>query len=68
MGYLSAAARKTMTVDHYQVACDFEVTVIHTCVQEMTLLHPEAQNRRFLESWNTILDFHATLKPIKPAA
>jgi hypothetical protein len=59
--YLSAQARKDMGLSHYQVKCDFQGTINHTCATEMNLLHPEAATRRFNENWNTVHDLHVDL-------
>lgn len=65
LGYLSEEWRKANKLDHYPVKCNFMVNVVPTMPVEMTLLHPEAQARRYNESWNVLYDFHATLKPVK---
>lgn len=66
MGYLSLDWRKSQKLDHYPVRCDFQSNVNFTMPQELSLLSPEHQSRRFNEMWNTIFDYHAVLKPIKP--
>jgi hypothetical protein len=48
-------------LDHYQVDCDFHVQCDPIVPTELTLLHPEAQMRRFTESWNVIMDWQAVL-------
>ena len=63
--YLSAEWRKLNKLDHYNVRCNFGIDVVPIVPTELTLLHPEAQARRFNESWNTILDWQARLKAIK---
>lgn len=68
MWYLVAENRKSMGLSHYPVTCDFSVNVVPTMPAELTLLHPEAQRRRFGESWNVLHDFHATLKPTKKSS
>lgn len=62
--YLVREWREANRLDHYRVRCNFSNVVTHTCPQELTMLHPEAQARRFNESWNTIYDFHATLRKL----
>lgn len=61
-GYLSREWRTANKLDHYAVECDFGTNVIHTMPAELGLLCAEAQARRFNESWNTIWDWHATMK------
>lgn len=65
MLYLNADWRKQNRLDHYRVKCNFAANINHSCMAEMTLLHPEAQARRFNESWNTKIDNIAVMKPIK---
>jgi predicted SAM-dependent methyltransferase len=65
MLYLNRDWRVQNKLDHYLVKCNFAVNVTHSCASEFTLLHPEAQTRRFNESWNTKIDNYATMKPIK---
>jgi hypothetical protein len=62
--YLNKEWRKSQMLDHYDVRCNFGIEVNHIMPIEMTLLHPEAQARRFNESWNVILDWVAFLKKI----
>jgi len=64
--YLSADWRKINKLDHYNVSCDFGVNVDSTIPQEMTLLHPAAQQRRFNHEWNTVADWVAKLQAKKP--
>jgi predicted SAM-dependent methyltransferase len=63
--YLHEPFRKANKLDHYRVRCNFSVQADPVVQTEMTLLHPEAQQRRFTESWNTILDWSANLVAIK---
>lgn len=63
--YFSAEWRKTQGLDHYLVKCNFGINVNPIIPTELSLLHPEAQARRFNENRNTILDWHAVLKAIK---
>jgi len=63
--YLSADWRASQKLDHYRVSCNFSANVVPIIPTELSLLHPEAQARRFNESWNTILDWQATLTAVK---
>lgn len=63
--YLSAEWRKAQGLDHYPVRCNFQGQCNHTVLSELTTLHPEAQARRFNESWNVIIDWHASLVALK---
>ena len=67
MFYMNKAWRDMNKLDHYNVQCDFElVSIVPIIPAELTLLHPEAQARRVIESWNTVMDWQAVLK--KPEA
>lgn len=59
--YLSKEWRDLNKLSHYNVQCDFSCNVDPIVPQELTLLHPEAQARRFNGEWNTILDWQAKL-------
>lgn len=59
--YLHEPWRKANKLDHYNVRCNFEVNCDPVVPMELTLLHPEAQMRRFNESWNVILDWNVKL-------
>ncbi|MBF0556598.1 MAG: hypothetical protein HQK96_18930, partial [Nitrospirae bacterium] len=63
--YMSEEWRKINKLDHYNVSCNFGISVNHSMPTEIGLLHPEAQTRRFNENWNTIYDWMATLKSLK---
>lgn len=63
--YLNEGFRKGNKLDHYRTVCNFNVQCDPVVLQEMALLHPEAQQRRFNESWNTILDWSANLTAVK---
>lgn len=63
--YLNEGFRKGNKLDHYRVKCNFDVRADPVVLTEMSLLHPEAQQRRFTESWNTIIDWSANLTAIK---
>lgn len=65
-GYLNREWRKGNKLDHYKVDCHFLSNVVPTVPTEMTLLHPEAQARRFNESWNVIFDWVVDLQAVKP--
>lgn len=66
--YLNENFRKGNKLDHYRVKCDFNVQADPVVLTEMSLLHPEAQQRRFTESWNTIIDWSANLVAVKKEA
>jgi predicted SAM-dependent methyltransferase len=59
--YLSKTCRDIMQLGHYRVLADFDNVTIPVGPAEFGLLHPEAQARRFAESWNVIFELHATL-------
>ncbi len=59
--YLSLDWRKLQKLDHYRVRCDFGVDVGHTIPSEFGLFAPEVQARKFQESWNVVIDWHAKL-------
>lgn len=59
--YLNRDWRKMNGLDHYLGECNFAIEVNHTMLAELGTLHPEVQARRFNESWNTIVDWHARL-------
>lgn len=62
--YVTALGRKEMGLEHYNVRCDFQVHVNHTCLEEFNLLTAEAAARRFREGWNTMFDLHFDLVKI----
>jgi hypothetical protein len=64
--YLWKDFRVANKLDHYLVNCNFGCNIIHTCPEELTLLSNEAQQRRFNNEWNTILDWHVTMKKLAP--
>lgn len=63
--YLNAEWRRINKLDHYRARCNFGASANPTIPVEMTLLHPEAWNRRFNESWNVVIDWMVDLKVIK---
>lgn len=63
--YLNEPFRKANKLDHYKVVCNYSVQCDPVVLAEMTVLHPEVQQRRFNESWNTILDWSANLTAVK---
>ena len=64
--YLNVEVRKANGLDHYLGAtCNFSGNANPIIPTELSLLSPEAQQRRFGESWNTVLDWHAVLTAIK---
>lgn len=65
--YLAKTWREANKLDHYRVACNFNSNVVPIIPIELSLLHADAQARRFNESWNTILDWSVTLTSLKPA-
>jgi predicted SAM-dependent methyltransferase len=64
--YLSREWLKVQGLDHYRTRANFGVNVAPTIPSELGLLSPEAQQRRFTESWNTTIDLIADLVAIKP--
>jgi len=50
---------------HYNVKCDFEVSVGRTMPATEGTRHVEVQSERFQNFWNTSIDFQATLRAIK---
>lgn len=67
MGYLSAGWRKANALDHYRVACDFEIrSVAPTIHQDTALRSAEAQAWMVQGMWDRTVDWHAVLA--KPAA
>ena len=67
LAYLNKAWREDQKLTHgaYDIKCNFVGDIVHSCPTDLLALAPEVQARRFNESWNTIFDFIATLKPIK---
>ena len=59
--YLAKEWRDLNKLSHYNVECNFACNVDPIIPQELSLLHPEAQHRRFNNEWNTILDWQAKL-------
>ena len=64
--YLFKDWREANKLDHYNVACNFTGDVNPTVYAEMNLRAPEVQQQKFNECWNTILDWYAKLKAVKP--
>lgn len=65
--YMNRDWRIQNKLDHYNVACHFGLNVNPIVPTELTLLHQEAQARRFNGEWNTVLDWDAKLKSMKEA-
>ena len=65
--YLVAEWRRANRLDHYNVACDFEVTLNWTTSSELSVRAPEVQQMQFHHYWNTIHDWHVTLRAVKPS-
>lgn len=59
--YYNRDWRKANGLEHYLGNCHFTVECNPIVLTEMTLLHPEAQARRFAESWNVILDWQCRM-------
>jgi len=59
--YLSQPWRKANGLDHYRIRCNFDGPVHFTVSEEMSLLHPEAAEKRIRESWNVKGDYIAKL-------
>ncbi len=64
--YFSKQWRDVNGLGHYLCTCDFGAEVNPSIPSELSVLHPEAQARRFRESWNTTVDFFARLVSLKP--
>lgn len=64
-GYFWEEARKANGLDHYRVNCNFSSNVVPIIPSELAVLSPEAQQRRFRENWNTVLDWSVTLVSLK---
>lgn len=68
--YLNADIRKSSAPDpdYYRylgATCNFAGNANPIIPTELSLLSPEAQARRFGESWNTVIDWHAVLTALK---
>lgn len=67
MGYLNAEWRKANGLDHYRVACDFEIrSVVPTIHQDTALRSADAQAWMVAGLWDRTVDWHAVLA--KPGA
>jgi predicted SAM-dependent methyltransferase len=64
--YFNKGWREAQKLGHYLGICDFAVQTYPVVPVEMTTLHPLAQQRRFNESWNVILDWSVRLVANKP--
>lgn len=64
--YFSKAWRDANGLGHYLCSCDFGTEVFPSIPNELSVLHPEAQARRFREGWNTTVDLHARMVSLKP--
>lgn len=65
--YFSKAWRDANGLGHYLCSCDFGTEVFPSIPNELSVLHPEAQARRFREGWNTTVDLHARMVSLKPS-
>lgn len=63
--YLSDVWRKSQSLDHYRVRCNFTGDLNFTCGSDLQLLHPEAQSRHTKNYWNVLVDHQAKIKAIK---
>jgi hypothetical protein len=66
--YLSKVWRAGNRLDHYNVACNFDGTVLPTVYQELSLRAQEVQQQKCQESWNVIIDWDVRLKTMKGVA
>lgn len=66
IAYLSKEGRQAMGVNHYVAVSDWIGTVNPSLPHEEVLRSQEVQAKRFHECWNTVADFHASLKANKP--
>ncbi len=65
--YLSKEWREANRLDHYVVACNFNVNVVNAISDpSINTKHPEVAARELNNYWNTITDFHAVLQAVKP--
>ena len=63
--YLDKAWRESQGLGHYKVHSDWTGNCNFTMPSEMSSLHPEVQQRKFLETWNAIYDYFCVMKPKK---
>lgn len=66
--YFFAEWRALNRLDHYRVDCNFAGDVVPIIPIEYNALSSEVQTRKFTHEWNTVLDWQAKLKAIKPTA
>lgn len=59
--YMNKEWRDLNKLSHYNAVCDFGLQIDPLIPMEIGLLHPEAQQRRVNENWNTVYDWKATL-------
>lgn len=59
--YFNREWREANKLGHYLCTCNFAGSANPIIPTELSLLHPEAQARRFNESWNTVMDWQAVL-------
>lgn len=64
-GYFSKQWRDATKLGHYLCSCDFSAQVLPVIPTELSVLHPEAQHRRFNEAWNTVISWHVVLTALK---
>lgn len=63
--YLSAEWRKSQSLDHYRVRCNFTGDLNFTTGADLALFNPEAQQRQIKCYWNVLIDHQAKIKAIK---
>lgn len=59
--YFNAAARASMNVEHYDIACDFDVEFGGVPAPEISRLPPNEQALARKHSLNAVLELHTTL-------
>lgn len=62
--YFNAEWRKGNSLDHYRIACDFEVIAIEGCgiADDVTLKHHEVQQVMAERQWNVLADTRVTIE------
>jgi predicted SAM-dependent methyltransferase len=63
--YLMKRWREEQKLDHYRVRCNFDGACNPVIMNELAVMHPEVQARRFNAEWNAILDWHVTMTAVK---
>ena len=64
--YFWAEWRMVNKLDHYNVECDFGVSLNFSTNAELQAKHPDATKEAFERHWNVIHDWYVTLQAYKP--